>query len=101
MGKKTKYRFRTAANLALLSYCASAFKDGYICMSEFKEWKFFIKKPTFNSGYWHANCKYEFLFYALKLPKRPSSFAKHSLIRIKDKRAWFAEWPDVVAASKF
>lgn len=95
MKKKTKYRFKTKANFNLLRYCASTFKDGYVCMSELKMWKFFAKKPTFSEGFWGAKCKQEYFYCAVKLPKRQASFAEHSLIRIKKGFAWFEEWPCV------
>lgn len=100
MKKKSTYRFKTGANLALLHYCANTFKDGYVCMSELKMWKFFTKKPTFDNGFWGARCEQEYLYCALKLPKRPASFAKHSLIRIAKGLAWFEEYPDAIDAKE-
>ena len=98
MKKKSTYRFKTGANFKLLHYCANTFKDGYVCMSELKTWKFFVKKPTFDGGFWQGSGENEYLFCALKLPKRPASFAKHSLIRIAKGLAWFEEYPDAIAA---
>lgn len=103
--KKTKYNFRTAANLALLCYCASVFKDGWLAMDYAGRWYFYMTRPSLSdSGYvWEVkNCKFIGVSnYMFKLPKRRGSFYKHSLIRIKKGIAWFIEWPDVKAASKF
>lgn len=103
MEKKTKYRFRTNANFALLCYCASVFKDGWLAMDYGGTWCYYKTKPrlSYSECVWEATSKCYNATNMVKLPKRSGSFHKHSLIRIKNGIAWFYELPDVKSASKF
>lgn len=97
---KRKYNYKTRGNFELLRYCASNFTKCWLAMHTNGSWVAFIRKPKLytNVGMWSTSKVEDYhKLYFTKLPKRPASFAEHSLIRVNGKGlAWFDSKPDYV-----
>lgn len=100
---KSKYNFKTRSNFELLRYCASSFTKCWLAMNGNGNWIASVRKPKLypTIGMWTTGKVEDYhKCYFSKLPKRPASFAQHSLIRVTGKGlAWFDERPDFVINS--
>lgn len=97
---KNKYNYKTKSNFELLRYCAASFSKCWVAMNASGNWVVSVRKPKLypTVGMWATNKVEDYhRCYLTKLPKRPASFAQHSLIRVNGKGlAWFDSKPDFV-----